>query len=141
MTCIPETATMEARKIMVDAFAHYIAGVLGIEELRMLFTPEPKLEYKKGDRVETRNGSMVGTVDKILADGRVRILPDGWNGLATIATKRKPAAQQKTTDAPFELTEKKKLFSRFPKKNWTSYKVSTNTHSVSALIPLPTRGS
>ncbi len=63
---------------VISAIAHYIAGVLGRDEMiAMVEELCESAELRAGDRVKTLRSSTLGVVKKILPDGRVVWQPDG----------------------------------------------------------------
>jgi hypothetical protein len=67
------------RREIVSAVAHYIAGVLGWNEMvgivhGVWFAAET---FVPGVRVRTLRGSARGVVQRVLDDGRIAWLPDG----------------------------------------------------------------
>src|SRR5262249_14059058 len=65
------------RREAASLAAHYVAGVIDREPVVSgLVCLAESGEFKPGDRVKTLKGSLLGTVRKILKDGRVTWQPD-----------------------------------------------------------------
>lgn len=66
------------RRVVISAFAHYVAGVLDRES--MIATVESlcaSADLQPGDRVQTLRGRTRGVISRILDDGRVLWRADG----------------------------------------------------------------
>jgi hypothetical protein len=60
------------RREVMSAVAHFIAGVLDHESMaRIVNELSESSDFKPGDRVKTRRGSMHGKILRVLEDGRV----------------------------------------------------------------------
>lgn len=66
------------QKEMASAIAHYIAGVLGREEMTGLVDDLSRsADLTVGTRVRTLKGSLRGVILRVQEDGRVAWGPDG----------------------------------------------------------------
>ncbi|MEA3211970.1 MAG: hypothetical protein QOE70_5027 [Chthoniobacter sp.] len=66
------------QKAIASAIAHYIAGVLGREEMVGIVEGMSRsAELVVGTRVKTLKGSLRGVIVRVLDDGRVALRADG----------------------------------------------------------------
>lgn len=69
------------KREVASAIAHYIAGVLGREEMVSLVDDLSRsADLTAGTRVKTLKGSLRGVIVRVLEDGRVSWRPDGSVG-------------------------------------------------------------
>ncbi len=69
------------KREVASAIAHYIAGVLGREEMVSLVDDLSRsADLTAGTRVKTLKGSLRGVIVRVLEDGRVSWRPDGGVG-------------------------------------------------------------
>jgi hypothetical protein len=67
-----------------SAIAHYIAGVLDRDSMvRIVESLWKVAQLQPGDRVRTLKGTLHGTINRVLDDGRVVWRPDGAAGELT----------------------------------------------------------
>jgi hypothetical protein len=75
--CCSRSCRTRARREVISAVAHFVAGVLDREVMMAIVDEVSRsASFAVGDRVKTMRGSLRGVITRVLEDGRVAVRPD-----------------------------------------------------------------